>query len=130
MSGEILKLFDQIDVQNYEVILVGSGTPTMAKGYHKDYIKNDKISCFCDQKLALFKAFECKYVGITDLLFNSSAFGSYTRGMGKGYMNGTTQGDGKQNGGVFVIADGKIKFQHVEQFAGHLPDWKEMLKCL
>lgn len=99
----------------------------MAKSFHQDYVKNDKVECYCDQKLEVYKYFKCKMVSLTDLIFNTSSLSSFARGMSKGYYNGMTQGEGQQNGGVFVLDNKQTIFEHVDSYAGDLPDFQKLL---
>lgn len=107
----------------------------MARGFFADYLKSDQdLPCYTDQKLELYKYFECKHVTLKDLLFNTNSLKAFARGMGKGVFNGTSQGDGMQNGGLFVveIKDSKLEvlFSHVDEYAGHLPDFEKLISIL
>jgi hypothetical protein len=62
-------------------------------------------------------------------LFNASSMKAYARAMKKGFAPGSTQGDGKQNGGMFLVSgDLKMLFSHIDHFAGDLPDFDELIK--
>lgn len=99
----------------------------MAKGFQDDYVKNDKIECFCDQKLEVYKYFKCKTASISELIFNTSSLSAFARGMSKGYFNGFTQGEGQQNGGVFVLDNKQVIYEHVDSHAGDLPDFEKLI---
>jgi len=124
LAAEISKIKPKLDELGVTLIAVGSGTPFMAKAFVES--QNFKGDFYVDQKLNIYKALNCKRgIGAT---LGLKALGSVKTAIAEGYRQGATQGDGLQQGGVFIMSltEG-ILWQHLEEFAGNHPDLEKVV---
>jgi len=119
LTAEISKIKPQLDELGVTLIAVGSGTPFMAKAFFES--QNYKGDLYVDQKLNIYKALNCKRgIGAT---LGLKALGSVKTAISEGYRQGATQGDGLQQGGVFIMSFSEgILWQHLEEHAGDHPN--------
>jgi hypothetical protein len=118
-----------VSVRNWRLIFMGSGTIPMAKEFQKEYIKNEAIPIYIDQKLTLYTALEFNRMSVLDVLSWTVLSGG-KRAYGKGFSQGTLQGDTFQLGGMFMFDNKSIVYSHTEKHAGELPDFDLILKKL
>jgi len=126
LTAEISKIKPQLDELGITLVAVGSGTPFMAKAFvESQCFKGD---LYVDQKLIVYKALNCKRgLGYT---LGLKALGAVKDAVGEGYRQGATQGDGLQQGGVFLLHTVKgILWQHLEAFAGDHPNLEVLVQA-
>lgn len=129
LAVEFVNRYSEIEKTKTKLILIGSGSATMAKGFHQDYIKNDNVVCLVDSKLNFYNALKLKKSSIISV-FSMNTLSAGKRAVEKGFSQGLLEGDTFQLGGVFLFDNEKIVYSFLETYAGELPNFNEVMKVL
>lgn len=109
---------------NVGLVAVGSGTSFMAKNFAEEF--GFKGHLYVDQSLAVYKTLNCARGVKVILAFK--AMKKVKDAYAEGFSQGTTQGDGLQLGGAFLLNPKcEVLWQHLEKFAGDHADLDEIL---
>ena len=97
------------------LVAVGSGTPLMAKDFQEQFKFPGDL--YVDQGRKVFEVLKCKR-GMK-LVLNKNSLSAYKNALKDGHKPGSTQGDGSQLGGTFLMHQNEgVLWQHVEEFVG------------
>ncbi len=108
-----------------ELVIVGSGNPSMAAFFAEDYRVSTPL--FTDPTRAVYQAFGAKRPTWSALL-NPRLYWNGLRVMLRGHWPGRVQGDLAQLGGVFIILpSGDMPFAYRSRIAGDLPSVARVL---
>jgi len=118
---------DEIRRRGAELVIIGSGTAEHARMFREDYAVECPI--LVDPELRAYAAAELRR-GLASSI-NLGVLRHGLRALRSGSMQGATQGDPWQQGGVFVISPGnRVEFAHVSQEAGDHPDPNVVVKAI
>jgi len=95
----------------------------------KPFVETEEFpgQLYVDQQRGVYKALDCKR-GIGGVI-GIKAMVEYKKALSEGYTQGSTQGDGLQLGGTFIIrANGELVWSRLEQYAGDHADLDEVLE--
>jgi len=112
-----------------ELVVVGSGTPNFVAGFRETTHLDGPI--YCDPGLASYRAAGLKR-GVWRTI-NPLGIAYGVRALVRGNLQGRTQGDATQQGGVLVIlppSPGRIVYEHVSQVAGDNAAAAEVVSAL
>lgn len=111
-----------------ELVIVGNGLPQFAKFFAEDYGIDTPL--FTDPTLRVYEALEAHRPGWLAAVHPLVMLRAF-RAMLRGRMQGRTQGDVAQLGGVFIILpDGSMPYAYRSRLAGDLPANDEVLAQL
>jgi hypothetical protein len=110
------------------LILLGSGTSLMAKTFHQEYIKNDSIKVYVDEKLKLYQELKMKR-GIFYTL-TKKGVSAVLRAREKGFSQDSSKGDLTQIGGCYIFENSEVVYKFIEEYAGDLPDFEQIINFL
>ena len=118
---------DAIHAAGGELVVVGSGTPNFMAGFREQTGWTGPL--YGDPSLASYRA-----AGLQNALWrNFTPLGLVygARALARGHMQGRTQGDPSQQGGVLVILPpGRIVYEHKSQVAGDNAPAAEVAQAL
>lgn len=110
-----------------ELYVIGNGTPNFIEGFREK--TNYRGPLYTDPSLAAFRAAQLKRSMAAN--FNPLGIGRAVRALSRGHLQGRTQGDAAQQGGLLVIAkDGQVKYHHVSSGPGDLAPMNDVLAAL
>jgi hypothetical protein len=118
-------MVEEIRKKGGELIVVGSGTPEQAKRFAQEEQLDTLVT---DPTLEAYKIAGMKR-GVLRVANLRSAKNMF-RALGDGHFQGRTQGDAWQQGGVVVIADGRLLLQHAASAAGDPTDFRGVITAL
>ena len=115
---------DRIKAKGASVVFIGNGAPFMAKAFQEDYAIGMPV--YTDPQRVLYKLAEfVKGGSIWKALKNTP------RALAKGFLQGRTQGDAFQLGGVFVLsAKGEVLYRYASDAAGDHPSIDAIIAAL
>jgi len=118
---------DRISAAGAELVVVGSGTPNFIAGFRETTHFTGRI--LSDPTLSAYRAAGMKRGLMRVLNPLVAVYG--LRAMARGHMQGRTQGDPTQQGGVLVIIPGGgIIFEHHSSVAGDNAPADEVVAAL
>lgn len=124
---QLHRKIDDIRGAGAELYIIGNGTPNFIEGF-RDKTNYDG-PLYTDPSLAAFKAAQLKRSMAANL--NPLGIGRALRAVSRGHLQGRTQGDAAQQGGLVVVApDGEVKYHHVSSGPGDLAPMGEVLRAL
>lgn len=113
-AAELTSIKPTLDEMGIGLVAIGSGSPLMAKSFQDQFKFTGDL--YVDPTRRVYQALDCKR-GVK-FVFGRKAMGKIKQAIGEGHMQGKTQGDGMQLGGVFIMSSKGIHWQHAEKFAG------------
>ena len=124
---QLHRKIDDIHAAGAELHVIGNGTPNFIEGFR------DKTSytgpLYTDPTLQVFKAAQLKRSMAANL--NPLGIGRAFRALARGHVQGRTQGDAAQQGGLLVIAPGgEVKYHHISKGPGDLAPMGDVLRAL
>ena len=106
---------DRIHQAGGEIVVIGSGTPNFVAGFREQTGWTGPL--YVDPSLASYKAAGLQRGMWRNFTPVNAAYA--VRALARGHMQGRTQGDPSQQGGVLVIVPpGRIVYEHVSKLAG------------
>ena len=106
---------DRINAAGAELVVVGSGTPNFIAGFRETSGYDGRI--LSDPELVSYRAAQMKRGVWRSFTPLSAAYA--VRALARGHLQGRTQGDASQQGGVLVILPGgRIVYEHHSNVAG------------
>jgi len=118
---------DDIHAGGAELFIIGNGTPNFIEGFREK--TKYEGSLYTDPSLASFRAAQLKRSMSAN--FNPLGLGRAVRALSRGHVQGRTQGDAAQQGGLVVVAPGgEVKYHHVSSGPGDLAPMAEVLRAL
>ena len=118
-------MVDEIRKKGAELVVVGSGTPEQAKRFAKEEQLDVLVT---DPTLEAYRIAGMKR-GVLRVMNPKSGLNAL-RALAGGHMQGRTQGDAWQQGGVVVIRDGHMLLQHAASEAGDPTDFRGVIGAL
>lgn len=118
---------DAIQKAGAELVVIGNGAPHFIAGFRE--ITGYDGPLYTDPSLVSYKLAGMKRGLMTTL--KPQVLGHAVRALAKGHMQGRTQGDAFQQGGVVVVspADG-VRYAYQSDEAGDHPPVREILDAL
>jgi peroxiredoxin len=111
-----------------ELVIVGSGNPSMAAFFAEDYHVTTPL--FTDPTREVYRTFGAKRPTWAALL-NPRLYWNALQVHRRGHRAGRVQGDIAQLGGVFIVLpNGDMPFAYRSSIAGDLPSVAEVLEAL
>jgi hypothetical protein len=118
---------DAIHAAGGELVVLGSGTPNFMAGFREQTDWRGPL--YSDPTLASYRA-----AGLQNAMWrNFTPLGAVfaVRALARGHMQGRTQGDPSQQGGVLVILPpGRIVYEHISKLAGDNAPAPEVAQAL
>jgi hypothetical protein len=117
---------DELRSRGAEAAVVSCGRPPHAQRVREALSLPYPV--FVDPRQEAFRA-----AGLRRGVWNTIGSPAWRAGwtaMRDGFRQGRTQGDPWQQGGTFVIDDGRVRLEHVSRAAGDVPDWRRVLEAL
>jgi hypothetical protein len=106
---------DRIHAAGAELVIIGNGAPNFIAGFREHTHYQGPL--YTDPSLKVYKAAQLKR-GVATLM-SPKLIGNALRAVSRGHMQGRTQGDATQQGGVLVVLPpGRVAFAHVSDVAG------------
>ena len=106
---------DAMHAAGAELYLIGNGSPSFIEGFRDTTKWTGPI--YTDPSLAVFKAAQLKRSVMRTL--DPRSLGNALKGLRHGQMQGRTQGDAWQQGGVLVVApSGEVRWHHASERPG------------
>lgn len=106
-------------------MFVGNGSPAMASAFAEDFDVRSPL--YTDPSLSVYAAVGL-HRGVGSLWGTMKAAPRALKG---GFVQGRTQGDAMQQGGVLVVdREGRELYRHVSAFAGDHPSMDAILAAL
>ncbi len=113
LAAQVRGVTDRIEAKGAAVVFIGNGTPAMAAMFKEDFDVRSPL--YTDPSLAVFKAAEMKR-GLGKLW--KSVFYA-PRALAGGHLQGRTQGDAAQQGGVLVVdRQGEVLYRFASDAPG------------
>lgn len=110
-----------------EMVVIGSGTPFYAQGFIEDFHPDCPV--FVDPKLEAYAAAGMRR-GIGTVM-NPQAALQAVKFLAQGHLQGSTQGDPWQEGGVLIVTPpGKLAYSYISQYAGDHPEPDAVMAAL
>ncbi len=124
---QLHRQIDDIHGAGAELVVIGNGTPNFIAGFR------DKTAyigpLYTDPSLKVFKAAQLKRSMAANL--NPLGIARAARALSRGHLQGRTQGDAAQQGGLLVIAsDGNVKYHHISSGPGDLAPMADVIRAL
>lgn len=107
-------------------MIVGSGTPEQARAFREQ--EDVQGTLVTDPTLEAYRLAGMKR-GVMRV-FNPKSAVSMFRALGRGHLQGITAGDTWQQGGVLVVAGGRLRLQHAASEAGQPTDFSRVVDAL
>ena len=105
----------QIHAAGADLYIIGNGTPNFIEGFRDQTKFTGPI--YTDPSLAVFKAAQLKRSVMRTL--DPRSLGNALKGLRHGQMQGRTQGDAWQQGGVLVVSrQGEVRYHHASERPG------------
>jgi hypothetical protein len=118
---------ERIHAAGAELVVVGSGTPNFIAGFRENTGFDGMI--LSDPQLSAYRAAGLRRG--TWRNFNPLSAAYAVRALARGHMQGRTQGDASQQGGVLVILPpDRIVFEHMSKVAGDNAPPADILRAL
>jgi peroxiredoxin len=118
---------DRIKATGAELVVIGSGTPNFIKGFRENTKFDGRI--LSDPSLKSYDA--AKLHRSMWRVFHPLVAVYGARALARGHMQGATQGDAAQQGGVYVIVPPeRIAYVHISQRAGDNAPADEVVTAL
>lgn len=115
---------DRIKAKGAHVVFIGNGAPHMAKAFQEDYAIGTPV--YTDPERVVYKLAEFAKGGSM-----WKALKNTPRALAAGFIQGRTQGDTFQLGGVFVIDKaGEVLYRYASEAAGDHPSVDAILAAL
>ena len=115
---------EELEGSGVDLVAIGSGSPGGARHFVEKLHFTGEM--YLNQDLRAYKAFRLKRGWWRTL--SPAALVRGIQAMRKGFRQGRTDGDLRQQGGVFVLGPGdKLVFQHRNKFAGDHADLDTVL---
>jgi peroxiredoxin len=125
--AQLREALDQIRALGAELVVIGNGQPHQARAFREE--RDLRFPLLVDPELRAYRAAGLRR-GVASTL-GPKALAHGLRALRKGYVQGRTQGDPWQLGGVFVIAPGgQVAFSYVSREAGDHPEVSSVLAAL
>jgi hypothetical protein len=106
---------DQVHAAGAEMYVIGNGSPSFIEGFRDQTKWTGPI--YTDPSLAVFKAAQLKRSVVRTL--DPRSLGNAWKALRDGQMQGRTQGDNWQQGGVLVVAPGgEVLYHHASERPG------------
>jgi hypothetical protein len=106
---------DAIHAAGAEIYLIGNGSPSFIEGFRDTTKWTGPI--YTDPSLAVFKAAQLKRSVMRTL--DPRSLGNALKGLRDGQLQGRTQGDSWQQGGVLVVSpSGEVRWHHASERPG------------
>lgn len=121
--GQVTQLLSKLDIK---VFGVGTGNVRSVKSFQEE--TGFRSDIFIDSSAKAYKVFSCRR-GIRTGMSNSRTKDAHRLAQSQGYQMHTTDGHMFQLGGVFVVYQGEIIWEHREEYAGHSPDYVQLLEA-
>lgn len=121
---ELAQLYPMLSKLDIRLIAVGTGNPKSIKPFQEDTGFSSDI--WIDSTAKLYKFFSCRR-GIRAGLMNARTVEATKLAWAQGYRMAGLDGHLFQLGGVFVLYNGEIVWEHHDSFAGDVPDYPHLL---
>ena len=117
------------DAAGARLAFVSTGGPHFARGFVEEF-QLQGIPVLSDERRAAYRLLDFKRSGASTLL-SPRAYAHYLRAIARGFLQGRTQGDPFQQGGVVVVRpDGEVAYLYRSREGGDHPDIDEVLAAL
>ncbi len=125
LAAQVRGVTPDIEKKGARVVFIGNGTPFMAQAFKEDFGVTSAL--YTDPTLAVYEAAGMKR-GMGSLWKTlKRAAGT----LSEGHLQGRTQGDAFQQGGVLVVdRSGDVMYAYVGQHAGDHPDLREVVAAV
>ena len=122
LAAQVRGVTDRIEQKGARVIFIGNGTPAMATMFKEDFAVRSPL--YTDPSLEVYEAAQLKR-GLGSVL---RAIKNVPRALTKGHMQGRTQGDALQQGGVLIVdTSGAIRYRYTSEVGGDHPDLEDVI---
>jgi hypothetical protein len=116
---------DAFHARGAEVFVIGNGAPHLARAFREDL--GLEVPLYTDPTLATYRALRFRR-GVGATLLSARTWAHALRATRGGFLQGRTQGDAWQLGGVVVVRpDGTIAYRHASAEAGDHPPLDALL---
>lgn len=124
--AQLRDALDEIRELGAELVVVGNGRPEQARQFKEE--RQLDFPVLVDPELIAYRAAELRRGAST---FGLGSLRGGLRALRKGHLQGRTQGDPWQQGGVFVVTPaGRVAFSYVSEEAGDHPETSAVLEAL
>ena len=124
---QLHRQIDPIHAAGGELVVVGSGTPSFIAGFREQTGWTGPL--YSDPSLASYRAAGLQHAMWRNFTPLGVVYGA--RALARGHMQGRTQGDPSQQGGVLVILPpGRVVYEHVSKLAGDNAPAAEVAEAL
>jgi len=118
---------DRIHAAGAELFVIGNGTPNFVAGFRETTAYLGPL--YCDPSRAAYRAAGLQRGAMRILNPLSAAYA--VRALARGHLQGRTQGDATQQGGLLVVLPpGRIAYHHVSRVAGDNAPVDEVVAAL
>lgn len=121
--GKLKPVFDKYGIKQ---VAIGTGSTRFISSFREE--TGYEYPIFIDKKKDVYEYFMCKR-GIGRSLFNIKTIKAFKSAVLDGYRQGMTSGDTLQLGGIFILYEGVLIYQHHEKFAGDMPFIKDIFSA-
>jgi thiol-disulfide isomerase/thioredoxin len=124
---QLFQLYERFDALGVRVVVIGNGSPSMAKTLRNELKFPGRI--YCDQQRQVYKCLNTRR-GLKYLL-SRRAQRAYRAAWNAGFYEREPQGDILQLGGAFVLSEQNgLLYQYVSKYAGDVAPHEEVLRAL
>lgn len=126
LASELAQVKAGLDKLDIKMIAIGTGSSKAISDFRDDTKFVSEI--YADPTANVHKFFSCKR-GVRASLFNGQTVSAMKSAWSQGYRMKLFDGKLFQLGGIFVLYNGEIIYEHHELFAGDHPELSEVLSA-